>query len=163
MNSLRKFTLCLGLALNVLASSGFHANAASACQNVSQASERSKLQQLLSSNSITQDERAFLLAGSQKRLREMQSSALNTRGAHCGIDAVRGQVLGCMNNTLPSAIRRTSQKKKSSQALWGRTGLSARGAVVIGMFHACRGSAEEAFMAKGVMRQRFCVSNRRRP
>lgn len=148
MRSLRKFTLWLGLALNVLASSGFQANAASACQNVSQASERRKLQQLLASNSIAKDERVFLLAGSQTRLREMQSSALNTRGAHCGIDAVRGQVLGCMNSTLPSALRKTSSTKKASRALWGRTDLSARGAVVTGMFHACRGGAEEAFMAK---------------
>ena len=148
MPSLCKFTLRLGFALALLASSGPYADAASACQTVSQASERSKLQQLLSANGVSKSERAFLLAGAEQRLKEIQSHALNARGAQCGINTVRAHILGCMNSTLPSALSTTSPDRKSSKALWGRTGLSARGGLFIGMFHACRGGAMDSFLSK---------------
>lgn len=147
MASLCKFTLSLGFTFTLLACSGTYAGAASACQSLNQASERGKLQQLLSSNGFSKDERAFLLAGAEQRLKAVQSRALNARGAQCGIGAVRAHILGCMNSTLPSALRTTPADRKSSKALWGRAGLSARGAVFIGMFHVCRGGAMETFQS----------------
>lgn len=91
-------------------------------------------------------EATFLLKGAEQRLKEMRSLDLNERGAQCGIDYVRAHVFGCMNVTAASAIRAIPTKEKSRKALWGRPNLSARGAVFIGMFHACRAAAMETFM-----------------
>jgi len=141
-----RITLSLGFALAVLAASA--AAAAGACPTVSQAAERGKLQQLLASNGVAKSERAFLLAGAEQRLKQMLPSALNADGAQCGIKVVRAHVLGCMNATLPSALRTTPANKTSGKALWGRAGLSARGALFIGMFHACHGAAAETFLSR---------------
>ncbi|WAX94295.1 hypothetical protein N7E70_021875 [Aminobacter sp. NyZ550] len=130
----------------MLASSA--AAAAGACPAVSQAAERGKLQQLLSSNGVPKAERAFLLAGAEQRLKEMQPSALNADGAQCGIKVVRAHVLGCMNAALAQAFRTTPADKPSVNALWGRAGLSARGALFVGIFHACRGAAAETFLSR---------------
>jgi hypothetical protein len=147
MLSLPKFTLSLGFAFTVLACSWTYADAASACQSLNQASEHGNLQRLMSSNGFSKQEQAFLLAGTEQRLKEVQPRALNARGAQCGIGAVRAHILGCMNSTLPSALRTTPANRKSRKALWGQSGLSARGAVFIGMFHACRGGAMETFLS----------------
>lgn len=66
----------------------------------------------------------------------------------CGISVVRAYVLGCMNATLGEPLRAMPADKASGKALWGRAGLSARGAVFIGMFEACRGGAAEAFLSR---------------
>jgi hypothetical protein len=141
-----KFIFSLGFAFTLFACCGNYADAATTCQSVNQASELGKLQRLLSSNGFSKDERTFLLAGAKRRLEKVRSRALNERGAQCGIGAVRALILGCMNSTLPSTLRTTPVDRKSSKALWGRAGLSARGAVFIGMFHACYGGAMETFL-----------------
>lgn len=143
-----KPTPSLAFALALLASGGTYADAAGACTTVSHASERRELQQLLSSNGVSDGEQAFLLAGAEQRLKEVRSNSLNARGAQCGIESVRAHILSCMNNTLPTALRSTPPDKKSSAALWGRAGLSVRGGVFIGVFHACRGGAMETFLSK---------------
>jgi hypothetical protein len=145
MPSLPQISLALGLALSVLASSG-PSNAAGTCRALSHAAERSKLQQLLSRNLVSDSEQAFLLAGAEQRLKELQPRSLNARGVQCGIDAVRTQVLGCMNSVLPSILRTASSDKKSSKLFWGRAKLSDSGLGFIGSFHACRGAAMETFM-----------------
>ncbi|MBA8908859.1 MULTISPECIES: hypothetical protein [Aminobacter] len=53
-----------------------------------------------------------------------------------------------MNATLGEPLRAMPADKASGKALWGRAGLSARGAVFIGMFEACRGGAAEAFLSR---------------
>lgn len=141
-----RFASSLGFALAVLASSAAHA--AGACPPVSRASERGKLQQLLASNGVAESERTFLLAGADRRLEQIPSSALNADGAICGISVVRAYVLSCMNATLGEPLRAMPADKASGKALWGRAGLSARGAVFIGMFEACRGGAAEAFLSR---------------
>jgi hypothetical protein len=145
MPSLFQIILALGLVLFVLASSG-PSNAAGTCRALSQATERSKLQQLLSQNLVPDSEQAFLLAGAEQRLKELQPRSLNARGIQCGIDAIRTQVLGCMNSVLPSVLQARQRVRKPSKVLWGRSDLSARGAGFIGIFHACRGAAMETFM-----------------
>ncbi|WP_286296881.1 hypothetical protein [Aminobacter sp. SS-2016] len=141
-----RFASSLGFALAVLASSAAHA--AGSCPPVSRASERGKLQQLLASNGVAESERTFLLAGAEQRLEQIPSSALNADGAICGISVVRAYVLSCMNATLGEPLRAMPADKASGKALWGRAGLSARGAVFIGMFEACRGGAAEAFLSR---------------
>lgn len=93
-------------------------------------------------------ERTFLLAGADRRIEQIPSSALDADGAICGISVVRAYVLGCMNATLGEPLRAMPADKASGKALWGRAGLSARGAVFIGMFEACRGGATEAFLSR---------------
>lgn len=146
MPSRFRFASSLGFALAVLASSAAHA--AGSCPPVSRASERGKLQQLLASNGVAESERTFLLAGAEQRLEQIPSSALNADGAICGISVVRAYVLSCMNATLGEPLRAMPADKASGKALWGRAGLSARGAVFIGMFEACRGGAAEAFLSR---------------
>lgn len=95
-----------------------------------------------------ESERTFLLAGADRRIEQIPSSALNADGAICGISVVRAYVLSCMNATLGEPLRAMPADKASGKALWGRAGLSARGAVFIGMFEACRGGAAEAFLSR---------------
>jgi hypothetical protein len=147
MPSFAKFTFCLGFVFTLLACSENYADAANGCQSLDQVSERAKLQQLLMSNGVPKDERTFLLAGTERRLKEVQSRALNARGMQCGIGSVRAHILGCMNSTLPSALRTTSVNGRSNKVIWGRTGLSSRGAVFIAMFHACHAGASETFLS----------------
>jgi len=141
-----RFALSLVVALALFASGAAHA--AGACPPVSRASERGKLLQLLASNGVAESERTFLLAGADRRIEQIPSSALDADGALCGISVVRAYVLGCMNATLGEPLRAMPADKASGKALWGRAGLSARGAVFIGMFEACRGGAMEAFLSR---------------
>lgn len=142
-----KFTICLFFTFAIFASSEAYADVSGSCYQIDKARERSKLQTLLSSSGISKEERAFLLGGVDRRLAEMRSDALSARGTQCGIDSVRALVLSCLSDTFPSAIRSKPAERKSSKALWGRAGLSVRGAVFIGMFHACRGRAAEIFLS----------------
>jgi hypothetical protein len=101
----------------------------------------------LSANNFPRAERVFVLSGAERRIREVQPSALNGRGKRCGINAVRASIFGCMNQTLPSTLRSTpSPDRKTGKTFWGKPNVSAREAVFIGIFHACRGAAAEAFL-----------------
>jgi hypothetical protein len=146
MSSLFKFILTLCFALSCVGYSAPDADAATGCPAINLASERSKLQKLLTSKGVAKDERSFLLEGADKRLKELQSRSLNARGAQCGIDTVRGMVLGCMNDGLPSLLSSTPADRKASEAVWGRAGLSARGAAFVGIFHSCRAVAMDILL-----------------
>jgi len=136
------------VAAMLIAFSGASAEAASACQKVKYAAERSKLQRLLSSNAFPRGERDFLLKGIEKRVGEVTQSRLNARGVECRIQGVRALIFGCLNETLPSTLRSApSLDRKTGKTLWGKANVSSREAAVIGMFHACRGSAMEAFLS----------------
>lgn len=126
--------------------STFAAHAASFCRTVSYAGERTKLQRIMTSNEYSREERKFILAGVEERLKEIQKNHLNAKGADCGIQAVRAHILGCMNSTLPSVLvsaRSTGQGTGTVQ--WGKRNVTDREAVAIGMLHACRANAMKAF------------------
>lgn len=91
--------------------------------------------------SYSEPERDFLLKGAEVRVRELKQSALNERGTNCGIEAVRGHVLGCVVAQLPSM---GSSDRKTGKSFWGKPNVSAREAAFIGIFHACRGAAMKA-------------------
>lgn len=146
MSSICKIILTLCFALSVFGYSVPDADAATGCPAINLASERSKLQKLLTSKGVPKNERAFLLDGADKRLKELQSRSLNARGAQCGIDVVRGMVLGCMNDGLPSLLESMPADRKASDAVWGRAGLSARSAAFVGVFHSCRAVAMDILL-----------------
>jgi hypothetical protein len=125
------------MAFGLGAAPGLAAN----CQDISYATERAKLQRYMSSHDYSRSEQAFLLAGVDRRVKQLRESNLNERGAACGIKAVRAQVLGCMNRGLPSSL--PSKKRKTGSAFWGKADVSAPEALVIGMFHACMGASLE--------------------
>jgi len=115
------------------------------CRDISYATERAKLQRYMSSHDYPRNDQAFLLAGVDRRVRQMRESDLNERGAACGIKAVRAQVLGCMNRGLPPRL--PSTKRNTGKAFWGKANVSAPSALVIGMFHACTGAALEVMFS----------------
>lgn len=131
------------LALIALVALGLEAAPALAadCQDISYAAERAKLQRYMASHNYPRSDQTFLLAGVDRRVKQLRESNLNERGAACGIKAVRAQVLGCMNRGLPSSL--PSTKRKTGAAYWGKADVSAPEALVIGMFHACMGAALE--------------------
>ncbi|MFI0848601.1 hypothetical protein [Mesorhizobium sp. IMUNJ 23232] len=138
----------VGIASAILASGVVGAHAATSCQSLKYADERSRLQMLLSSNNFPRAERAFVLTGAERRIREVRPNALNARGKKCGINAVRASIFGCMNQTLPSTLRSVpSPARKTGKTFWGKPNVSAREAAFIGIFHACRGGAAEAFLS----------------
>jgi hypothetical protein len=118
------------------------------CRDISGAKERAKLQGFLAANDFSPREQAFLLKGVEQRVKEMPESRLNASGAACGIKAVRAQILGCLNQTLPSTYPSLSApERKTGKAFWGKANVSAREGTVIGLFHACRGAAMEHFFS----------------
>lgn len=135
-------------ALTLFASGGSASAASVACGSANLAVERGNFQRLLRSNIGAKGEGAFLLQGAEHRLKAMRSSDLNRRGSQCGIDTVRAHVYSCVNSTVTPAMSAIATKQESTKALWGRPHLSARGALVIGMFEACRAAAKETFMSK---------------
>ncbi|MBK5569824.1 hypothetical protein [Ensifer sp. SSB1] len=121
--------------------------AAGACPKISYSAERSKLQQFLSSSAVPRDDVRFLVKGVEQRVREIPQNRLNARGLECGVQTLRALVLGCVNETMPASFRSlTSPSRKTGKTLWGKANVSGGEAVVIGMFHACRGGATEAFL-----------------
>ena len=143
---MHKFLLGAGLLLGFLVFAVMAAHSSDACRNADRAVEWSRLERLLAANGIPEGERTFLSKGAEKRLKELTEKALNARGARCGIEAVRTLVLGCLNSTLEPALQAASIDGTSREALWGRQGISVRAGVFIGMFHACRAGAMEAFL-----------------
>ncbi|TCK28936.1 hypothetical protein EV667_2951 [Ancylobacter aquaticus] len=146
MPPLGTFTLRAGLLLAFLAIGAVGAHSADACRTAYRTVEWSKLKRLLAANGIPESERSFLSAGAEKRLKELTKSDLNVRGAHCGIEQVRTLVLGCLNSTLEPALQAVPIDRVSREGLWGRPGISVRAGVFIGMFHACRAGAMNAFL-----------------
>lgn len=131
----------------VLAAFHVGSNSAEAanCRDISYAAERSKLQKYFATKGFSKADRAFLLVGIDKRLMEMPKGRLNARGAACGIKAVRAQVLACAIQQLPASL--PPSERRTGKALWGETNVSARAALIVGLFHACRGAAMEALFS----------------
>ena len=115
------------------------------CRDISYAAERTKLERYLSSNGFSRGEQAFLSKGADQRIKDMPQRRLNERGAACGIKAVRAQVLGCLNQLLPSTL--PPPERRTGKSLWSKANISARESLVIGMFHGCRASALELFFS----------------
>jgi hypothetical protein len=136
---MRVSALVVLMALNL---GGLSAQAAD-CRDISHAAERSRLQRYLSSKGFSKSDQTFLLNGSNKRIRELPQSGLNTLGAACGVKAVRAQVLGCLNNLLPSSV--PTADRKTGKTFWGKANVSARASLVIGTFHICRAGVMEKF------------------
>lgn len=138
-----------GFALALMLACGAPAvEAAQSCPQVSYSAERARLNKLLAANAFSRDESTFLLKGAERRLTELPQDRLNAQGAECGIQAVRAFVLGCVNETLPDALKSVrTPRAKSGQAYWGKANVSRREAGVIGMVHACRAAAMEAFLS----------------
>jgi hypothetical protein len=144
---LPRFALSLGIILAMLAIGGADADAANSCPGADQATERRKLERLLSTNDVSKNERAFLLAGAAARLKEVQARNLNARGRACGIDNIRAHILACMNSTLPPLLGDVPADRKATSGFWGRKKLSARAAGFIAMFHACRAGTMKTFLS----------------
>jgi len=147
LRMLPRIALKLGIILAMLVIGGAEADAANSCPSADQAEESRKLERLLSANSVSRTERAFLLAGAAARLKDVQARNLNARGRACGIDSVRAHVYACMNSTLPPLLGDVPADRKATSRMWGRRNLSARAAGFIAMFHACRGGAMETFLS----------------
>lgn len=143
---LPRFALNLGIIIAMLAIGGADADAANSCPSADQATERRKLERLLSAWDVSKNERAFLLAGASARLKEVQASDLNARGRACGIDNVRAHIFACMNSTLPPLLGDVPAGRKATSG-WGRKKLSARAAGFIAMFHACRAGTMKTFLS----------------
>jgi hypothetical protein len=126
------------------------ANASGACLTHTYGTERSKLQSLLAAKNYPKVERVFLISGADQRVREIRPNMLNARGTDCGVDAVRALILSCLNDGLPSALRSggSPHDRKTGASMWGKVNVSAREGTFIGIFHACRGAAIEAFLAR---------------
>lgn len=148
MRGFDRLFINLVLVLTFTAYSGSVSAAPLSCSTAELSGERSKLQRSLRLDIASSGEVGFLMRGAERRLKELRFRDLNVRGAQCGIEFVQAHVFRCINSTAPSAIQAIPTKEKSVKALWGRAGLSARGAAYIGMFHACRAAAMEAFMSK---------------
>lgn len=132
----------------LLSLSATAALAAGNCPKVNATAERAKLQKLLSKNAVPRGEQAFLLEGVQRNLRDLSQSQLNARGQECGVQAVRGYVMACVNATLPPEIQSVrSPGSKTGKAFWGKANVSRREAIVIGMFHACDAATMETFVS----------------
>ena len=118
----------------------FNISAANARSCPTYQGARSNLERVLIARSYLKAERVFLLGGADRHVRELKRNALNKQGQECGIEAARAHVLGCLAADLPRA---PSPSRKTGVALWGKPNVSAREAVFIGRFHACRGAAME--------------------
>lgn len=145
--AIRFFLFCsiLGTALNCAPT---HAATPAACGQASVSAVQVKLRRLLEESGAPNKEQAFLLDGAARRVQEIRRESLNDAGRRCGLEAVRALVLSCLAQTLPAALRAVpSPERRVTYAEWGRTELSAREVVFIGMFHACRGAAMETFLS----------------
>ncbi len=141
--AIRFFLFCsiLGTALNCAATPA-------ACGQASVSAVQVKLRRLLEESGAPNKEQTFLLDGAARRVQEIRPESLNAAGRQCGLEAVRALVLSCLAQTLPAALRAVpSPERRVTYAEWGRTDLSAREGVFIGMFHACRGVAMETFLS----------------
>jgi hypothetical protein len=132
---MRKFTAVSAAVLIVANVSAANARSCPTYQGA-----RSNLERVLVARSYPKVERAFLLGGADRHVRELKRNALNKQGQECGIEAARAHVLGCVAADLP---RVASPDRKTGAAFWGKANVSAREAAFIGKFHACRGAAME--------------------
>jgi hypothetical protein len=130
---MRKFTAVLAAVLIVANVSAANARSCPTYQDA-----RSNLERVLAARSYPKPERAFLLIGADRQVRELKRNALNEQGQHCGIETARAHVLGCVAADLP---RVASPDRKTGATFWGKVNVSAREAAFIGKFHACRGAA----------------------
>ena len=119
------------------------ASAGPGCPQTTIAKERQALQAKLSANGYLPAEKAFLLRGASARVNEIRRDALNARGRECGLESVKAHIFRCTRQTLPSSV---PGDRKTTTSLWGRSNISARETVFIGMFHACRAGAIKAFV-----------------
>lgn len=145
--AIRFFLFCAILA-TALHCAPTHAATPAACGQASVSAAQVKLRLLLKESGAPNKEQAFLLDGAVRRVQEIRPESLNAAGRQCGLEAVRALVLSCLAATLPDLLRAVpSPDRRVAYAEWGRTELSAREGVFIGMFHACRGAAMETFLS----------------
>lgn len=114
------------------------------CSELNYSNERNILEKRLSKNGYSLSQVRFLLNGIDRRTNELRQGQLTDRGRQCGIKAVRTTVIACLNYQLPKLIKTTSDLNHSTgETYWNKINVSKGEALVIGLFHACRGAAME--------------------